>query len=106
MQTLTLAPTYATFGSQRTSGSHCSLNMIVRDAHRKCVMTITSQFFNKYAPCRISLSIPTFTVASFSLNWLFSIVFLISFVAGASKRPQSDFDEELEEDEDEDPLLA
>ena len=106
METLTLVPTYATFGSQRTSGAHCSLSSLAQTSPDRCIMTTTSRFFNKYFPLRISLSIPTFTVATFALNWLFSAVFLISFAAGAAKKPQSDFDEEQEEDEEEDPLLV
>lgn len=47
METLTLAPTYATFGSQRTSGSHCSLSSIAQSAPERCIMTTTSRFFNK-----------------------------------------------------------
>lgn len=107
IELLTILPSYTTFGSQTFTSSDvtsiqsthikCTLENFNQD---NCRMSNISSIFN-----RISVSIPLFSTIVYLFNWLFLAVFLVYFVNSATSKPNSTFEDESEEDEEEALLL-
>ena len=91
MQFLSIAPQYATFGSQLTSSMKpCALienSTKFKDArmnsqnHNFCELTQLTSFYNK-----IIMSMPLFSIVYFILNWLYICTFTFFLVYSFSKR--------------------
>lgn len=107
IELLTILPSYTTFGSQTFENSEvtatqsstvkCTLENFNPE---NCTMSNLSSIFN-----RISVSIPLFSTIIYLFNWLFLAVFLVYFVNSATSKPNSTFEDETEEDEEESLLL-
>jgi LMBR1 domain-containing protein 1 len=102
IELLTILPSYTTFGSQTFKNSEsltvkCTLENFNSE---NCTMSNLSSIFN-----RISVSIPLFSTIIYLFNWLFLAVFLVYFVNSATSKPNSTFEDETEEDEEESLLL-
>ncbi len=99
MEILTLAPQYATFGTQKFSRFSqqgeipCKLSLITNES--ECLMTNISKFSN-----RVSISLPFFSTIFYIANWLLILVIAISLLyAGFFK--EEDILEDIQESDDE-----
>ncbi len=106
LQILTLAPQYATFGTQKFSKTSvqgevpCKLSLINSLQDNECVMSNISKFYN-----RISISLPFFSTIFYFANWLLIAIGLISLLYSAFCREEDVFDDIKEIDDEEKKIL-
>jgi len=79
MEILTLAPQYATFGTQTYKNGNsileCTLTSTTTEQGKDCIMSNISTFYNK-----ISLSLPFFSTIFFFSNWFLIMMILSSLI--------------------------
>jgi len=106
LQILTLAPQYATFGTQKFSKSSiqgevpCKLSLINSLQDNECVMSNISKFYN-----RISISLPFFSTIFYIANWLLIAIGIISLIYSAFFRQEDIMDDIRDSDDEEKKIL-
>jgi hypothetical protein len=100
MEILTLAPQYATFGTQTfpenssQKGAPCKLDLVSGQQNNICVMSKISELSN-----RISISLPFFSTIFYIANWLLIVIMAFSILFWSFKQEEI---EEIDKDEEDD----
>lgn len=103
---LTLAPQYATFGSQTIIKNGvtvpCSLGFINKgNQNKECSMTNISMFYN-----RISVSLPFFASIFYFANWALIAMIGLTIVYSMLWKQEEAFDDINDDDNDDDERKA
>lgn len=102
MEILTITPSYSTFGYQTFQEDGNTVSCTLENFKQElCVMSNVSRLFNKYILHRLSLSIPLFSGVVYLENWAFIIIFLIFSYQSFYNSKSSNFEEDLEDEEEE-----